>query len=47
VIILPSNIVHGAYIYDHEVQVIDLFGDGREDDLLKMTQKMAELNTKK
>ena len=47
VIILPSNIVHGAYIYDQDVQVIDVFGDVRADYLLKMTQKMAEINTKK
>src|SRR5213593_353322 len=31
VIILPSNIVHGAYIYDQDVQVIDVFGDVRAD----------------
>ena len=47
VIVLPSNIVHGAYIYDQDVQVIDVFGDVRGDYMLKMIQKMAELNTKK
>ena len=47
VIILPSNIVHGAYIYDQDVQVIDVFGDVRADYLLKMTQAMAAMNTKK
>ena len=39
--------MHGAYIYDKDVQVIDVFGDARADYLLKMTQKMAEINTKK
>jgi quercetin dioxygenase-like cupin family protein len=47
VIILPSNIEHGAYIYDQDVQVIDVFGDVRADYLLKMTQAMAAMNTKK
>ena len=47
VIVLPSNIEHGAYMYDQDVQVIDVFGDVRADYLLKMTQKMAEINTKK
>jgi len=47
VIILPSNIEHGAYIYDQDVTVIDVFGDVRADYLLKMTQAMAAMNTKK
>src|SRR5437016_10178960 len=47
VIILPPNIEHGAYIGPQDVQVIDVFGYPRSDYLLKMTQKMAELNTKK
>jgi quercetin dioxygenase-like cupin family protein len=47
VIILPPNIEHGAYIGPQDVQVIDVFCYPRSDYLLKMTQKMAELNTKK
>src|SRR5215468_4765586 len=47
VIILPPNIEHGAYIGPQDVQVIDVFGDVRSDYLLKMMQKMAEMNTKK
>ena len=47
VIILPSNIEHGAYIGPQDVQVIDVFGYPRSDYLLKMMQKMAEMNTKK
>ena len=47
VIILPSNIEHGAYIGDQDVQVIDVFGDVRSDYLLKMQQAMAAMNTKK
>ena len=47
VVILPSNIEHGAYIYDQDVQVIDVFGDVRADYLLKMMQVMTELNAKK
>ncbi len=47
VIILPSNIEHGAYIGDQDVQVIDVFGEPRADYLLKMYQRMAEMNTKK
>jgi quercetin dioxygenase-like cupin family protein len=47
VIILPPNIEHGAYIGSQDVQVIDVFGDVRSDYLLKMMQKMAEMNTKK
>ena len=47
VIILPPNIEHGAYIGPQDVQVIDVFGYPRSDYLLKMMQKMAEMNTKK
>lgn len=47
VIILPSNIEHGAYIYDQDVQVLDVFGDVRGDYMLKMVQLMADMNTKK
>jgi quercetin dioxygenase-like cupin family protein len=47
VIVLPPNIEHGAYIGDQDVQVIDVFGDVRSDYLLKMTQTMATMNTKK
>ena len=47
VIVLPPNIEHGAYIGPRDVQVIDVFGYPRSDYLLKMTQKMAEMNTKK
>jgi quercetin dioxygenase-like cupin family protein len=47
VIILPPNIEHGAYIGDEDVQVIDVFGDVRSDYLLKMTQAMAAMNSRK
>jgi quercetin dioxygenase-like cupin family protein len=47
VVILPSNIEHGAYIRDQDVHVIDVFGDVRADYLLKMMQAMAAMNTKK
>ena len=47
VIVLPSNIVHGAYIGNTDVQVIDVFGEVRGDYMMKAMQKMAELNTKK
>src|SRR5215831_8003222 len=47
VIVLPSNIEHGAYIGPQDVQVIDVFGEVRSDYLLKMMQKMADMNTKK
>ena len=47
VIILPPNIVHGAYINDENVHVIDVFGEVRSDYMLKMEQKMAEMNKKK
>jgi quercetin dioxygenase-like cupin family protein len=47
VVVLPPNIVHGAYIGDQDVHVIDVFGDPRGDYMMKMMQKMATLNTKK
>jgi quercetin dioxygenase-like cupin family protein len=47
VIVLPSNIEHGAYIYDEDVVVIDVFGEVRADYLVKMLQVMATLNSKK
>jgi quercetin dioxygenase-like cupin family protein len=47
VIVLPSNIVHGAYIYDEDVHVIDVFGEVRADYMVKMLQVMAGLNKKK
>lgn len=47
VIILPSNVEHGAYIGDEDVEVIDVFGDVRGDYLMKMMQVMATLNIKK
>jgi quercetin dioxygenase-like cupin family protein len=47
VVILPSNIEHGAYIYDQDVHVIDVFGDVRADYLLKMMQVMATMNKAK
>ena len=47
VIILPSNVEHGAYIGDEDVHVIDVFGDVRGDYMMKMMQVMATLNTKK
>jgi quercetin dioxygenase-like cupin family protein len=47
VIVLPPNIEHGAYIGSQDVQVIDVFGYPRSDYLLKMMQKMTEMNTKK
>ena len=47
VVILPPNIVHGAYIGDQDVQVIDVFGEVRSDYLLKMEQNMADMNKKK
>jgi unsaturated pyranuronate lyase len=46
VIVLPSNIEHGAYIYDEDVLVIDVFGEVRADYLVKMLQVMATLNKK-
>jgi quercetin dioxygenase-like cupin family protein len=47
VIVLPQNSVHGAYIGDEDVHVIDVFGEVRSDYLLKMEQAMAAMNTKK
>ena len=47
VIILPSNIEHGAYIYDEDVHVIDVFGEVRADYMVKLLQVMATLNKKK
>jgi gluconolactonase len=47
VVILPSNVEHGAYIHDEDVHVIDVFGDIRGDYLMKMMQVMATLNLKK
>ena len=47
VIILPPNIVHGAYIGDQDVHVIDVFGEVRSDYLLKMAHTMAAMNKKK
>jgi quercetin dioxygenase-like cupin family protein len=47
VIVLPQNIVHGAYIGDEDVHVIDVFGEVRSDYLLKMEQAMAGMNKKK
>jgi quercetin dioxygenase-like cupin family protein len=47
VIVLPPNIVHGAYIGDQDIHVIDVFGEVRSDYMLKMEQKMAEMNKKK
>ena len=47
VIVLPSNIEHGAYIGNEDVVVIDVFGDVRSDYLLKMAQAMANMNKKK
>src|SRR5260221_4749082 len=40
VVILPPNIVHGAYIGDEDVHVIDVFGEVRSDYLLKMYHTM-------
>ena len=47
VVVLPPNIVHGAYIGDEDVQVIDVFGEVRSDYMLKMAHTMADLNKKK
>jgi quercetin dioxygenase-like cupin family protein len=47
VVILPPNIVHGAYIHDEDVHVIDVFGEVRSDYLLKMEHTMADMNKKK
>jgi quercetin dioxygenase-like cupin family protein len=47
VVVLPPNIVHGAYINDQDVHVIDVFGEVRSDYLLKMEHTMADMNKKK
>jgi gluconolactonase len=47
VIILPSNVEHGAYIGDEDCEAIDVFGDVRGDYMMKMMQVMAALNAKK
>ena len=47
VIILPPNVLHGAYIGDEDVHVIDIFGGIRGDYLMKMQQAMAVMNSKK
>jgi len=47
VVVLPPNIVHGAYIGNEDVQVIDVFGEVRSDYLLKAAHAMADLNKKK
>ena len=47
VVVLPPNIVHGAYIGNEDVQVIDVFGEVRSYYLLKMSHTMADLNKKK
>jgi gluconolactonase len=46
VVILPQNIVHGAYIGNEDVQAIDVFGEVRSDYLLKMEQNMVDMNLK-
>jgi quercetin dioxygenase-like cupin family protein len=46
VVILPPNLVHGAYIGDEDVHAIDVFGDVRSDYLLKMEQNMVDMNLK-
>jgi len=46
VVVLPSNVVHGAYIGDEDVHVIDVFGSPRADYMMKMMQSMAEMNKK-
>ena len=44
VIILPPNVVHGAYIGEEDVYVIDVFGSVRSDYMVKMLQNMVSLN---
>jgi quercetin dioxygenase-like cupin family protein len=44
VIVLPSNIVHGAYINGQDVHAIDVFGSPRSDYMIKAYQRMIELN---
>src|SRR5580704_9041075 len=46
VIILPSNVEHGAYIRDEDCYAIDIFGSPRGDYMMKM-QNMVAMNTKK
>lgn len=46
VVILPSNIEHGAYIRDEDCIVIDVFGEVRGDYLMKMQQAMASKGPK-
>lgn len=47
VIILPSNVEHGAYIHDVDVHAIDVFGSVRSDYMMKMMQVMAAMNLNK
>ena len=47
VIILPSNVEHGAYIRDEDCYAIDIFGSPRGDYVMKMMQNMVAMNTKK
>jgi len=47
VIILPSNVEHGAYIGDEDCYAIDVFGSPRSDYMMKMMQLMVTMNTKK
>lgn len=47
VIILPSNVEHGAYIGDEDCYAIDVFGGPRGDYLMKMMQTMITMNAKK
>jgi gluconolactonase len=45
VVILPPNIVHGAYIGDEDIYVIDVFGSVRSDYLVKMAQTIVSMNS--
>lgn len=47
VIVLPSNVEHGAYIGDQDCYAIDVFGSPRGDYLMKMMQNMITMNAKK
>ena len=47
VVILPSNVEHGAYIGDEDCYAIDVFGAPRSDYMMKMMQNMVTLNAKK
>lgn len=47
VIILPSNVEHGAYIGDEDCYAIDVFGAPRSDYMMKMMQLMVSMNAKK